>query len=178
MMNERRLILGLKKGDHDSYEALFDLYYAKFVNFADSIIKDRTVAKDIVQESFIRIWINRDKLNENQSLENYIYVIVKRLVLNHLRDIKPAYNLDSERVCAIQSNTWGGQEDHIVIANETRGRIRNVVEHMPHQRRTVFVMSREQGMSNKEIAETLQISVKTVERHITMALAELRENIS
>ena len=109
-MNERSLILGLKKGDHDSYEALFDLYYAKFVNFADSIIKDRTVAKDIVQESFIRIWINRDKLNENQSLENYIYVIVKRLVLNHLRDIKPAYNLDSERVCAIQSNTWGGRK--------------------------------------------------------------------
>ena len=52
-MNQRKLILGLKRGDHDSYETLFDLYYVKFVNFADAILKDRTVAKDIVQEAFI-----------------------------------------------------------------------------------------------------------------------------
>ena len=53
-MDERKLILGLKRGDHDSYEILFKLYYAKFVNFADAIIKDRNAAKDIVQEAFIR----------------------------------------------------------------------------------------------------------------------------
>ena len=73
-MDQRRLILGLKRGNHDSYETLFDLYYAKFVNFADAILKDRTVAKDIVQEAFIKIWANRARLDENQSLENYIYV--------------------------------------------------------------------------------------------------------
>lgn len=107
-MNERRLILGLKKGDHDSYETLFDLYYAKFVNFADTVIRDRTAAKDIVQEAFIRIWLNRDKLNENQSIENYIYVIVKRLVINHIRDSKKADSLESEKAQAVQSTTWGG----------------------------------------------------------------------
>lgn len=108
-MNERRLILGLKKGDHDSYETLFDLYYAKFVNFADALIRDRTAAKDIVQEAFIRIWLNRDKLNENQSIENYIYVIVKRLVINHIRDSKKADSLESEKAQAVQSTTWGGK---------------------------------------------------------------------
>ncbi len=176
-MNERRLILGLKKGDHDSYETLFDLYYAKFVNFADALIRDRTAAKDIVQEAFIRIWLNRDKLNENQSIENYIYVIVKRLVINHIRDSKKADSLESEKAQAVQSTTWGGQ-DLIVVANETRSRICAAVAKMPSQRRAIFMMSRDKGMSNKEIAESLQISVKTVERHMTLALAELRENIS
>ena len=109
VMDERKLILGLKKGDHDSYETLFDLYYAKFVNFADALLRDRTVAKDIVQEAFVRIWLNRSKLNEYQSLENYIYVIVKRLVLNYLRDLKPLENLDSENVRMVQNNTWGGK---------------------------------------------------------------------
>ena len=71
-----------------------------------------------------------------------------------------------------------GGEDLIVIANETRSRINNLVAKMPPQRRTVFMMSRNQGLSNREIADSLQISVKTVERHITLALAELRENIS
>lgn len=176
-MDQRRLILGLKRGDHDSYETLFDLYYAKFVNFADAILKDRTVAKDIVQEAFIKIWANRARLDENQSLENYIYVIAKRLILNHIRDNKPVESLDSDKAQTAQSNVWGGQ-DLIVIANETRHRIQDIISKMPSQRRTVFIMSRSQGMSNKEIADALQISVKTVERHMTLALAELRENIS
>ena len=176
-MNERRLIQGLKKGDHNSYETLFDLYYAKFVNFADAILKDTAVAKDLVQEALIRIWINRSKLDENQSLENYIYVIVKRLIINYIRDSKPSVNLDAEKAHAISGDAWTGA-DLLVIANETRRRINDAIDRLPPQRRTVFTMSRHQGMSNKEIAESLQISVKTVERHITMALAELRENIS
>lgn len=176
-MNERRLIIGLKNGDHDSYEALFNLYYVKFVNFADAIIKDRTVAKDLVQEAFIKIWSNRERLNENQSLENYIYVIVKRLVLNHIRDNRPTESLESENAMETQSNVHGGQ-DMLLIANETRTRIQEIISNMPEQRRKVFVMRRHQGLSNKEIAQELQISIKTVERHMTLALAELRENIS
>ena len=107
-MNERKLILGLKQGDHDSYEALFKLYYAKFVNFADAIIKDRNAAKDIVQEAFIKVWANRAKLDENQVLQNYIYVIVKRLILNYLRDHRPSESLESEVVKKLQSTSWGG----------------------------------------------------------------------
>ena len=176
-MNERKLILGLKRGDHDSYETLFKLYYAKFVNFADAIIKDRNAAKDIVQDAFIKIWANRARLDENQVLQNYIYVIVKRLILLYLRDHRPAESLDSEVAQKLQSTAWGGQ-DLIVIANETRNRMQDIIARMPAQRRTVFAMSRNQGMTNKQIAEALQISVKTVERHMTLALAELRENIS
>ena len=176
-MNQRRLILGLKRGDHDSYEALFDLYYAKFVNFADAILRDRPVAKDIVQEAFIKIWVNRDRLDESQSLENFIYVIVKRLILNYIRDNKPAESLDTVKAHTVQNDTLGGQ-DLVVIADETRHRIQDIISKMPPQRRRVFLMSRNQGMSNKEIAQELQISVKTVERHMTLALAELRANIS
>lgn len=176
-MNERKLILGLKQGDHDSYETLFELYYVKFVNFADTIIKDRNAAKDIVQEAFIKVWANRAKLDENHMIQNYIYVIVKRLILNYLRDHKPSESLESDVAQKLQATSWGGQ-DLIVIANETRSRMQDVISKMPVQRRRVFVMSRNKGMTNKQIAEALQISVKTVERHMTLALAELRENIS
>ena len=176
MTKEQQLISGLKTGHHDSYEALFKLYYAKFVNFADAILKNRTIAKDIVQESFIRIWLNKSNLNENQSLENYIYVIVKRLILNHIRDSKLSESLDSDKAQIAQSNSWGG-EDLIIIANEIQSKVQEIVLNMPPQRRSVFLMSRTRGLSNKEIAENLQISVKTVERHMTLALAELRKEI-
>ena len=70
-----------------------------------------------------------------------------------------------------------GGEDLIIIANEIQNKVHEIVLGMPAQRRSVFMMSRIHGLSNKEIAENLQISVKTVERHMTMALAELREKI-
>ena len=102
-MNKRKLIIGLRRGDHDSYEALFKLSYVKFVNFADAIIKGRNAAKD----AFIKIWANRLKLDETQSLENYIYVIVKRLVLNYIRDHRPSESLESDDVQMVQSVPWG-----------------------------------------------------------------------
>lgn len=175
-MSERELIRSLKKGDHSSYETLFNLYYVKFVNFADSILKNRTVAKDIVQEAFIRIWINREGLDENKSVENFIYVIVKRLIINHIRDSKPSESIESGATLS-HASCWSGQ-DIDLIADETRKRIHKIISQMPPKRRAVFIMSREKGMSNKEIAQCLQVTVKAVERHMTLALAELRENIS
>lgn len=176
-MKESILISGLKRGDHDSYETLFRLYYAKFVKFADSIIKDRQAAQDLVQEAFIKVWQNREKLDENLSIENYIYVIVKRLVLNYIRDCKEAESIDNESAGQIRNNPSDSQ-DLLLIANETRFRIQNIVENMPAQRKKVFIMSRYRHLSNKEIAEELNITVKAVERHITLALADLRKNIS
>lgn len=176
-MKESILIAGLKRGDHDSYKTLFRLYYAKFVNFVNSIIKDPQVAQDLVQEGFIRVWKNRAKLDENLSLENYIYVIVKRLVLNYIRDCKTAESIDNESTAQIRNNPSDSQ-DLLLIANETRFRIQNIVENMPVQRKKVFIMSRYRHLSNKEIAEELNITVKAVEKHISLALADLRKNIS
>lgn len=175
MKDNAELIKGLGRGDYRSYETLFRLYYARFVNFADTIIKDRAAAKDIVQEAFIKVWVNRARLNSNLSLQNYLYVLVKRAVINFLRDRKFAKDIS---VSTLENLAADLSTDKTVDADETRERIRTCVQEMPEQRRTAFLLSRNGALSNKEIAAEMNLSVKTVERHISLALSDLRKNLS
>jgi len=178
-MDERRLILGLKRGESRCYELLFNMYYAKFCNFAEAIIRDWSAAKDLVQEAFIRVWNSKDRLDEDKSIENYLFVIVKRLILNYIRDHKPRKDLSFDGTSSDGIPvTAPDVVENIVIADETKRKIQGVVSRMPLQRRTVYIMSRDKGMSNKEISEALGISVRTVDRHISMALADIRKTLS
>lgn len=174
-MDAKALIRGLKRGDSASYETMFRLHYARFVAFATAITHDRTASEDLVQEAFMKVWINRSKLDENLSLENYLYVLVKRAVLNFIRDRKFVEGLDSHGILEL-----AGDADIIagISEEETREKIRGGVAALPAQRRTVFLLSREEGLSNKAIAERLGLSEKTVERHITLALSDLRRHLS
>lgn len=176
--DNKHLVAGLRKGDPESYKALFQMFYVKFVNFVDCIIRDEDSAKDIVQEAFAKVWASREKLNEELSIENYLYVIVKRLMLNHIRDNKKfqdSLNADLQELTQISRE--GGVED-IVIAREAKTVIDLTVASMPPQRRKAWLLSREKGLSNKEIADAMGLSVRTVDRHLSMALSEIRKKFS
>lgn len=174
-MDENKLIEGLKRGDYTSYETLFSLYYVRFVNFADKLIGDRHASKDLVQEAFMKVWLNREKLDASLSMGNYLYVLVKRAVLNFLRDRRYAETLVSQHH---EHLAQVAAPDTPAEARDMLRRIQDCVEQMPPQRRRVFLMSRREALTNKEIASKLSLSEKTVERHITLALSELRKKYS
>ena len=174
-MDDTKLITGLKQGDNSSYETLFKQYYVRFVKFTEAIIGDRQAAEDLVQEAFMKVWLNRSKLVEGLSISNYLYVLVKRAAINFLRDRKFAEDISAELGESLPS-------DHSLessySADETLKRIVARVEKLPERRRTVFRLSRGKGMSNKEIAQALNVSEKTVERQITLALQDIRKTLS
>lgn len=174
-MDDTKLITGLKQGDNSSYETLFKQYYVRFVKFTEAIIGDRQAAEDLVQEAFMKVWLNRSKLVEGLSISNYLYVLVKRAAINFLRDRKFAEDISAELGESLPS-------DHSLEssynADETLKRIVARVEKLPERRRTVFRLSRGKGMSNKEIAQALNVSEKTVERQITLALQDIRKTLS
>lgn len=171
-MTERELIRGLKEGAYESYETLFKTFYAKFVHYAESLVGDADAARDLVQEAFMKIWLNRDKLREDLSMNNYLFVLVRRASLNFIRDRKIVESIDDD------------YEDGTVDAlsslddEEKMRRLRNAVESLPDRRKEVFKLSREEGLRNKEIAEHLNLSEKTVERHMTLALREIRNKFN
>lgn len=177
MREDDKLIEGLKKGDARCYETLFHRYYGKFVHFADCILQNFDDARDIVQEAFIRLYNNRENLQSGLSIENYLYVIVKRLLLNFIRDRKWHADITSQLIDSQLVTQLGGGEE-AVFAHDTRSLVREEVARMPAQRKKCYLLSREQGLSNKEIAEQLGLSVRTVERHITLALSQIRKNFS
>lgn len=108
MREDDKLIEGLKKGDANSYETLFHRYYGKFVHFADCILQNFDDARDIVQEAFIRLYNNRESLQQGLSIENYLYVIVKRLLLNFIRDRKWHADITSQLIDSQLVTQLGG----------------------------------------------------------------------
>lgn len=171
-MDESRLIELIREGDPLSFEILFQKYYVRFYNFVLNLTKNAQTAEDIVQNVFMKIWINRKNLRPDQSIHNYIYVLSKHEVLNHIRDRK-VYTQVERLVMAEQP--YEAVTDQNMELKELDDRIRKFIAAMPEQRRKVFLLSRYRGMGNKAIAELMGLSVRTVDRHINLALTSLRK---
>ena len=162
----------LREGDPLSFEILFQKYYVRFYNFVFNLTKNSQAAEDIIQNVFMKIWINRASLRPDQSIHNYIYVLSKREMLNHIRDRK-AYVQVERLVMAEQPSEE--VTDQSMSLKELDERIRRFIADMPEQRRKVFILSRYRGLTNKEIAEMMGLSVRTVDRHINLALTSLKK---
>ena len=171
-MEDSRLIALLREGDPLSFEILFQKYYVRFYNFVFNLTKSSQAAEDIIQNVFMKIWINRASLRPDQSIHNYIYVLSKREMLNHIRDRK-AYVQVERLVMAEQPSEE--VTDQSMALKELDERIRRFIADMPEQRRKVFLLSRYRGLTNKEIAEMMGLSVRTVDRHINLALTSLKK---
>ena len=171
-MEDSRLIELLREGNPLSFEILFQKYYVRFYNFVFNLTKSSQTAEDIIQNVFMKIWINRSNLRPDQSIHNYIYVLSKREMLNHIRDRK-AY-VQVERLVMTEQPSEE-VTDHSLNLKELDERIRRFIADMPDQRRKVFLLSRYRGLSNKEIADMMGLSVRTVDRHINLALTSLKK---
>lgn len=171
-MDEHQLIEMLREGDSLSFEILFQQYYVRFYNFCRNLIKDSHAAEDIVQNVFMKVWLNRRNLHPDQSIHNYIYVLTKHEVLNHIRDRRVYTQV--ERLIMTDQPAASITDDTLQL-RELDERVRRFIASMPGQRRKVFLLSRYRGMSSKDIAKLLGLSVRTVDRHINLALTSLKK---
>lgn len=175
MNDEAKLIERLRQGDMRSYEVLFRRYYPLFVSFCRGMVKDTSLAEDICQNVFMKIWIHRDRLNPALSLRNYIFVLCKREIIDYFRVSRTSSFIALEQL---------GNPD-IPVADHTsplsiqhlRTRVRSVFTTLPPKRREVFFLSRVRNMSNQEIAMRMGLSVRTVEKHIQLALQTFRSSL-
>jgi len=144
------------------------------VIFLHGFIKDNEQARDMAQDIFLNIWNNREKFIEVKSFNAYIYKMAKNTVCNFYDHL-----IVNEKFVADQLTQPSGTEDieEIIFANQLQEMIDVTVSQMPPQRKQIYVMSRIEGISNMEIAERLNINKRTVENHLTAALADIRKTI-
>lgn len=174
---DERLIAELcKEGvDKEAFERLFHRYYPMVLNFTKALVKDSVVAEDIAQNSFMKLWLNRLSLRQDLSVKNYLCILSRNEAINYLRSARSKnVVLDPQ----FESHLQNANIDDWMSFAETNVRLRNNIDALPPQRRTVFMMSRYEHMSNTEIAVKLNISVRTVEKHIELALKDLRRSMS
>lgn len=167
-------LTALSNGCVKEFDALYLAFYPKVKSFLTGMIGDEDDAEDVAQEVFIHLWNGRKSLAGVLNLNAYVYQSVKHELFAFLKK-KRERNCEDVEACYDVSS--GEDLNAIVYSHELELMIDRVIENMPQQRRLVFVMSRKEGLSTEEISVRLGLSKRTVETHISLALATLRKAI-
>ncbi len=170
---DTELFVRLRQGESVALDELFRRHYVNLCRVAVRLVRDGAAAEDIVQEVFTRLWTKRSKLpDDTQAVSPYLRRAVRNRSLNYLRDRKRIPVDDGELPEAADP---AGQATSRLEQEELRVRINTAINRLPERCRLVFVMSKMEEMSQREIADQLDISVKTVENQMTRAYKFLRE---
>jgi RNA polymerase sigma-70 factor, ECF subfamily len=161
-------------GDIDSFKYFFDRYYNDLCNFVHVYLHDQVMAEEIVQDIFVYFWENREKLKISTSVKSYLFSASKFKSLNLLRDTKTQKKI-VEKIRRIEPIQTFEHESSYIDADEFKKILDLAVDQLAPKCREIFLLSKQKEISNKEIAEQLGISVKTVENQMTIALKKLRE---
>jgi len=169
------LIKQLVDGDRSAFTRIYNLHCAKVYKLAFRFVKNKEQSEEIVQETFIKLWLNRSKLDPEGNLWLYVYVIAKRTSLNALREICKSKEL-TENLLTNIDNVCNVTEEYINGSDLERF-TEKIISRLPPQQKLIFRLSRVDGLSHKEIAEQLNISPNTVKNHMVEALKTVRSHL-
>lgn len=172
--NQIDLISSLRKGDESAYSFLVTFYHKKLCVYALSLTNDHDLAEDIVQNVFISVWKNRFKLKENFVVKSYLYKSVYNEFIDQYRKQKKVFTLEKKYIDAL---TYILEDDDEKSLDRLLKIVKKEIEKLPPKCKQTFLLSKEEGLTNVEIAEYLNVSIKSVEAHITKAYGILRKSI-
>lgn len=175
LQTDKEYIECLKKDDFVAFDALFRKYSESLYAFALSMTRDSFAAQDITQLVFLKIWEKRARINEHLSFKSFLFSVTYHEAISWIRKEKSEKRRINEfvHISGFQTN----ETEKSIEFKNIEGIANQLIEELPEKRKEIFKLSREQGYSNKDIAERLGISVKTVENQMTSALKYLREKL-
>ncbi len=170
---DKHLFQKIKKGDEKAFDELFNKYYRHLCEFSNLIIQNKSCAEEVVADVFANIWINRKKINLTGALRSYLFQSTKNTTISYLRKKKIQFETyQDEQVANTKANM---QPDKRLILLENKLKIEKLLDVLPQRNREIFELHRFSGLKYIEIADVMDISVKTVEKHMSKALKLLRE---
>jgi RNA polymerase sigma-70 factor, ECF subfamily len=172
---EQQQIEALVAGDETAFEMIFRTYYQPLCNYAYTFLQDKEEAEEIVQGTFLSVWEKRDVLTIRTAVRPYLYAMVRNACLNVIKHEKIKQKHAVEEIALAPHSH--DSVSHAVASSELEAKIQDAMEKLPEQCRLVFKLSRFEELKYAEIAEQLDISVKTVENHMGKALKIMREQL-
>jgi RNA polymerase sigma-70 factor (family 1) len=171
---DKVLIQYLKKGDEQAYTHLTDKYHHLLCVFANSLVRNNFQSEDIVQNVLLNIWTKRTYLNEDINIKNFLLRSVKNEFIDQYRKNKSTLAIEKIHIKALDfvmdENEHEATEHMIKI-------LKLEIQKLPPKCKEIFILSKQEGLTNLEISIYLQINIKTVEAQITKAFNKLREKI-
>jgi RNA polymerase sigma-70 factor (family 1) len=159
-----------------TFEDLYRHYFVRLVRFCFSIVHVKEPAEEIVNDVFLNLWKKRDNLSEIDNLAVYLYVAVKNLSLNYLRNNHYPHTLEIEGRCDnyIQFNA---DPESLYLSSEAVQKVRTAIDKLPPRCKLIFSLIKEDGLKYKEVARLLDLSVKTVEAQLVIAIKKIASSL-
>lgn len=170
---ERSLVTRLTLDSEDAFCEIYALYKDRLVYFAQKYLKSRESAEDVCHDTFAIVWEMRHIVDPDSSFSSFIYTIARNRILYLLRAEQTREKFRDAILKRAIDYQEGTQEE--VLANELQEIIRKAVDKLSPRQREIFEMSREKNMTHKEIADTLGLSVYTVQEHVSASLKIIRD---
>ena len=175
-LSDAVLVNLLKDGDEKALSALFNRYWDKMLVVACKRLDEPEEAEEIVQDIFFRLWQHRASLELRHSFATYLAVAVKYRVINKLDQL---YRLHQRAEhAALYTDQFSPSPEEHILEQEMQQQIESSIKQLPEKCRIIFGMSRQQGLTYKQIAAELEISEKTVEAHMSKALKDIRSSLT
>lgn len=171
---DRKLIEKIRQGDEKAFEVIFHRFYPVLCSFAAQFTKDDNIAEEIVQDLFIRLWEKKSFISIEFSLENYLLKAVKNQCINFLEQKKVQQKKIDDYLAENKTNQ---SDDFSFFDLDLIHKIEESIASLPKKRREIFLLSREEGLKYSEIADVMNISIKTVETQMGLALKTLRKKL-
>ncbi len=165
-------IQGLKQGNKQVFEEIFNAWYEPLCRYCIQRMGSQEDAEEIVQDVFVKLWIKRQEIHINTSLKSYLYRMALNAIINYQEHLKVRLS-HREHVISESRNTMNDLS--LIGTKEIESLTALAISNMPKKRRMVYELSRSKGLTYAEIAENMNISVKTVEAHLSAALQNLRQ---
>ena len=169
------LVLKLQKGDVEAFDLVYEKYAGKLYGFTLKYLKSTDETEELVQSVFLKVWENYKTLKKESSFKSYLFTIAYNEICNTFRRRSHLQKFIGEQLN--DSSQTSNETEELIDYNSIRERVEQIVSKLPERQRTIFLKSREEGKSNKEIASELELSSGTVDNYISESLKFIRSNM-
>ena len=174
-LQDKELVSLLKKGSHPAFRELYIRYYDQLYFYCKKYLNDELGAEDIVQDIFVQLWEIHNTINITSSFSGYLYASAHNQILKMIRhfDVRLRY---AQHILLNAKELTNETEDSI-IDNDYAALLNEMIERLSPKQKEVFRLSRMEGLTYKEISEILQISIPAVQKHASIALEKVMEDL-
>jgi len=174
---------GIKINDHADFSGIYSIYFPKMVRFAREYVISHEEAQCIVQDLFLYLWEQRDTLGAISNLNAFLFTLTKNRCIDFYRQqsrmnkLKESLDALQERELSLKMEALKQFDENMFSTQEIEEILNNAVNSLPEKCREVFILSRMEGLKHEEIAQQLNISVNTVQNHISTAIRKLKTEL-
>lgn len=174
---EKQWIEGLKEGSIDDFNFLYSVYADSLYSFSLRLVKSKSEAQDIVQDTFLKIWTKREDLSTEYSFKAYLYTIAKNRILTLFQKRVNEITLEEFREYIEENATTGIDIEQHIIAQDIKCNLYSIIAKLPPLQAKVFIMKTEEELTTQEISFRLDIPHQTIKNNLSKAMKSLRQEL-